>query len=97
MSEEVKTMGNLYKNLIGLAKEAKEKLQIPFKVAKSEKDLEMKILEIQQSIAEADVTIEESKMEYPAKWDVIIDRIDKKALLERKLSQLQDLKVELFG
>lgn len=87
----------LYKNLIGLAKEAKEKIQIPFQVAKAHKDLEMKILEVEQSIAEANVTIEEKKTVYPAKWDEIISAIDKKELLERKLKQLKELEQELFA
>jgi len=87
----------LYKNLIALAKEAKEKIQIPFKVAKAEKELEMKILEVEQQIAEANLTIEESKCEYPAQWDTIINRIDKKDLLDRKLKQLITLKKELFS
>lgn len=97
MSEEVKNKSKLYKNLIGLAKEVKEQIQIPFKVKKAEKDLEQKILDVEQKIAEANCTIEEKKCIYPADWDAIIKAIDNKDLLERKLTQLNDLKKELFG
>jgi hypothetical protein len=97
MTEETTTVSKLYKYLIGITKELKEKAQIPFKVKKAEKDLEMKVLEVEQAIAEEDVAIEEAKYEYPAKWDTIIDKIDKKELLARKLNQLNTLKAELFG
>ena len=87
---------NLYTKLIGAAKEVLEATQIPFRVARAEKDLEMEILKIQQEVAEGDVYINEEKSKYPTNWGEIIKKIDKKELLERKLKQLQNLQVELF-
>lgn len=87
---------SLYSELLKKTKEAVELLQIPFKVRKTEKELEMKIIEVEQSIANHDLTIEEQKSKHPIDWEALIDAIDDKEIKERKLNQLKELQNELF-
>ncbi len=88
---------SLYKDLISKGKEAIAAIELPFKVKKEQKNLEMKILELEQSIAKDELTIQEQKSAHPVEWNKLIDAIDQLALNERKLQQLQDLNIELFG
>lgn len=94
MSEEKKQ--GIYKKLLSMGKEAVDAIQLPFKVKKEKKNLEMKIIELEQELAKDDLTIQEQQSAHPVDWDKLIDAIDKKALNERKLKQLQCLEVEMF-
>jgi len=87
---------SLYKDLLSKGKEAIAALELPFKVKKEKKNLEMKILELEQEMAKDDLTIQEQKSSAPVNWDKLIDALDKKALNERKLKQLKDLEQEMF-
>ena len=88
---------SLYKELLSKGKEAIAALELPFKVKKEQKALEMKILELEEKVAKDELTIQEQKSANPVNWDKLADAIDNKALNERKLKQWQDLKVEMFG
>jgi hypothetical protein len=85
-----------YSELILKGKEALDAIKAPFIARKAHKDLEMKMLEIEQKLAEADVTIDECKSKNPAEWEKIIDAINSKELLNRKLNQYKALEKELF-
>lgn len=87
---------SLYKDLISKGKEAIAKIELPFKVKKEEKMLEMKILELEQTMANDALTVQEQKASNPVDWDKLIRAIDQKDLNQRKLKQLQELQVELF-
>ena len=52
---------SLYKNLLKLSKDAIAEIELPFKVKKEEKNLEMKVLELEQQIARDELTIAEQK------------------------------------
>lgn len=88
---------SLYKDLISKGKEAIAALELPFKVKKERKNLEMKILELEQQIAKDELTIQEQKSASPVSWDSLIKAIDDKALNDRKLVQLNALELELFS
>ncbi len=85
-----------YKELLLKGKEALDTLKAPFVAKKAHKDLEVKMLDIEQEIAQADLTIQEQKSANPADWKKIGDAIDNKELLERRLKQFQALEQELF-
>lgn len=85
-----------YKELISKGKEAIAALELPFKVKKEKKNLEMKILELEQEMSKDELTIQEQKSAIPIDWDKLIQAIDKKALNDRKLKQLNELETELF-
>lgn len=87
---------SLYKELLSKGKEAIAALELPFKVKKEKKNLEMKILELEQEIAKDELTIQEQKSACPIDWNKLIDAIDKEALNNRKLKQLQELEQEMF-
>ena len=87
---------SLYKELLSKGKEAVAALELPFKVKKEQKNLEMKILELEQQIAKDELTIQEEKSASPINWDKLINALDNKALNDRKLVQLQSLEKELF-
>lgn len=87
----------LYKDLLRLGKDAIAEIELPFKVKKEEKNLEMKILELEQQLAKDELTIAEQKTKCPVNWDTLIDAIDNKDINERKLKQLQTLQKEMFG
>jgi len=88
---------NLYQELLSKGKEAIAALELPFKVKKEKKNLEMKILELEQQIAKDELTIQEQKSSCPINWDKLIDAIDSKSLNDRKLKQLKELETELFN
>lgn len=87
---------SLYKDLLKMGKDAVEDLERPFKVRKEKKNLEMKILELEQQIAKDELTIQEQKSKSPIDWDKLIDAIDALGLSQRKLEQLSALEKELF-
>lgn len=88
---------SLYKDLLAKGKEAIAAMELPFKVKKEKKNLEMKILELEQQLSNDDLTIQEQKSANPVDWDSLIKAIDRKSLTERKLKQLQELEKEMFG
>ena len=87
---------SLYKDLLKLGKEAIADIERPFKVKKEQKNLEMKILELEQAIAKDELTIQEQKSACPINYDKLISAINDEALNKRKLDQLKALEVELF-
>lgn len=87
---------NLYEKLLSKGKEVIEALELPFKVRKERKELEMKILELEQQLAKDDLTIQQEKSNSPIAWDKLLKAIDNKAINDRKLAQLQSLEKELF-
>ena len=53
---------SLYKDLLGKSKEVIAALELPFKVKKEKKNLEMKILELEQEIAKDELTIQDQNV-----------------------------------
>lgn len=89
---------NKYKEYLKMAKEAVDTAMIPFKVRKAEKSLELRIIEVESEIATREVNIQNIVTEKDElNFDSIINAIDSKELLERKLKQLNELKVQLFN
>ena len=88
---------SLYEQLLSKGKEAIAALELPFKVKKEKKTLEMKILELEQQIAKDELTIQEQKSSNPINWDKLIEAMNNKSLNNRKLNQLQELEKELFS
>lgn len=88
---------SLYRKLLAKGKEAIAELELPFKVKKEQKNLEMKVLELEQQIAKDELTIQEQKSACPVDWDKLIEAIDKLDLNNRKLKQLKGLEKEMFG
>ena len=88
---------SLYKDLLKLGKDAIAEIELPFKVKKEQKNLEMKILELEQQLAKDELTIQEEKTKCPVNWNSLIDAIDNKAINERRLGQLEELEKEFFG
>jgi hypothetical protein len=87
---------SLYSELISKGKEVIATLELPFKVKKEKKNLEMKILELEQQIAKDELTVQEQKSAYPIKWNDLIEAIDQLQLNNRMLKQLQTLETEMF-
>ena len=85
-----------YLDLIKTAKEAVEAIKAPFIAKKNELKLEQEINELESKIAEADLEIQNQKMSKEVSWSKVREALDDKALLERQLKQMQDLKKELF-
>ncbi len=86
----------LYEKLLKAGKEALDAAKVPFKVRKAEKDLESKIIDVEQEIADAELAVEEAKGSDPIKWDTLIDKTDELELKKRKLAQLNQIQKELF-
>ena len=88
---------NLYKDLLKLGKDAIAEIELPFKVKKEQKNLEMQILELEQQITKDELTIQEQKTKSPINWDSLVSALDNKAINERKIGQLLELEKELFS
>lgn len=87
---------SLYKQLLSKGKDAIAALELPYKVKKEKKNLEMKILELEQKMAVDDLTIQEQKSQSPIDWNKLTTAIDQQSLNKRQLKQLEDLETELF-
>lgn len=87
---------SLYRDLLKKTKEAIADAQVPFKVKKEQKQLELKIIELESEIAKNELTIEEQKSANPINWDKLINAINERDLNNRKLTQLKALSTELF-
>lgn len=85
-----------YQDLLRLGKDALDLIKIPFEVRKAEKDLEKEIINIEQSIAEQELKIQEAKGTRPLNLKSILDAIDSKDLKERELKLAKELQTELF-
>lgn len=85
-----------YATLLKMGKDALDSLKIPFEVRKAEKDLEKEIINIEQSISEQDLKIQEAKGQRPLNLRSILDAIDEKGLKQRELKLAQELQKELF-
>lgn len=96
MSELSTVVKQKYSDLLKMGKEALDAIKIPFEVRKAEKDLEKEIINLEQSIAEQELKIQEAKGSRPINLKSILDAIDAKELKERELKQAQELQKELF-
>lgn len=87
---------SLRKDLLSIGKEALEAIKLPFKIRSEKKSLEQWILDHETRIAELDYKIQEAKGAKDLNVDNILDKIDEKDLLVRRLKQGEDLMKELF-
>ncbi len=90
-------MASLYEKLLAMGKDAIAAIELPFKVKKEKKNLELKILELEQVIAQNDLAIQQEKSSSPINWDKLIEAINKRDLNDRKLTQLNALEDEMFS
>ena len=79
-----------------MGKEALDAIKVPFEVRKAEKDLEKEIINLEQTIAEQELKIQEAKGTRPLNLKAILDAIDEKDLKERDLRLAKELQAELF-
>lgn len=96
MSELSTVVKQKYADLLKMGKEALDLVKIPFEVRKAEKDLEKEIINLEQAIAEQELTIQTAKGQRPLILSNILDAIDKKDLKERELRLATELQKELF-
>ena len=89
-------MSSLYSKLLEKGKDAIAALERPFKVEKEKKNLEMKILDLKQTLATDELTIQEQMSSHPVDWDKLIEAIDRKEVNQRKLKQLETLEMKMF-
>lgn len=85
-----------YIDLIKKAKEAIDDLKAPFIANKNRLKLETEINDIQSKIADAELKIQEEKSSKEVNWKTVREALDNKAILERELIQMNELKEELF-
>jgi hypothetical protein len=86
-----------YKELLKLAKDKVDEIKIPFKEKKAQKNLELRIIEVESEIADHESLIQKTITDYDEiNWDNVLNAVNNKDLAERKLKQLNSLKDELF-
>ena len=85
-----------YKELLKMAKEAIDDMQIPYKVRKAKHHIDGEILSIEKQISDYNLKIVEAKSEHPIDFNKIIEQIDARDLAQRKLNIANELKDELF-
>jgi hypothetical protein len=84
------------KELWAMGKEALDAVKLPFEIAKAENDVNGKIIQLQQEVAELDLKIQTLTAAKPLNVDAVCDAEDAKGLKERRLKQAEDLKKRLF-
>lgn len=70
--------------------------EIPFKGELAKNDLEKAIINTKQDISKANIAISRGKSSHSFNAESIINAINSKELLERKLKQQESLLAELF-
>jgi len=86
-----------YNDYLKMAKDAIDNATRPFKVKREEKALELKIIELESSIADENSKLQEMlTSKNSLLWDSIVEYLDIIAIKERKLKQLNELKEQLF-
>lgn len=95
-NEKVEPKQTKYAALLKMGKDALDLIKIPFEVRKAEADLQKEIINIEQSIAEQELKIQEAKGARPINLKTILDAIDAKDLKERELRLAKELQTELF-
>lgn len=96
MSQVEEKKGTKYEALLKLGKDALDAIKIPFEVRKAEKDLEKEIINLEQAVAEQELTIQEAKSQRPLNLKKILESIDVKDLKNRELKLARELQAELF-
>jgi len=82
--------------LLQMGEDAIKAVKLPFILKKEKKNLELWVLEREQSVATLDAEINELKSTETLDTDAILNKIDEKELAERRLTQGEDLMKELF-
>lgn len=94
-TEELKKCST-YEDFLRAGKNAIEAVKRPFKVREAKNALKGEIIKLESGIAEAELEIVKAKSAHPLDLDTILDKIDDKQTLERKLRQANELMEELF-
>ena len=68
----------------------------PVRANATRKKLELKVAELEEKRANLAAKVEESCSKYPLDIDAVVDAMDEVALVERKVSQCQQLIEDLF-
>lgn len=87
---------SLYQDLLKKGKEAIEASKIPFKVRKAEKQLEVKIIELESQVADLELQMAEAESKDPLDFDSILKATNNLELKKRELKIAEDLKERLF-
>ncbi len=85
-----------YRKMLKFSKEKIQDALAPIRANQAKKSAELKIAQMDESIANAESNIQEVCSEHPLDFDKIIKAQDELALLERRKKQLEKIIVELF-
>lgn len=87
----------LYAQFLAKGKDAIDAMELPFKVRKEKKQLELLIVELESDLSKAELTIVKEQSTHPINWDNLLAALDSRDLKERKLKQYKELEDKLFN
>jgi hypothetical protein len=85
-----------YAALIRMSKDLKEAALAPFRVREMRSKAHLEITKLESAIAEKESEITTAQGAYPIDFDLVIKRLDEKALIERRLKQFREIVTLLF-
>lgn len=86
----------VYAKVLKMGKEKVQEAMAPIRAREMRKKAELEQCQIESKIVEAEQKIQEICSEYPIDFECLISSIDKKALLERRLKQYNEIITQMF-
>ena len=90
-------MATMRERLLKATDSVRDAIKIPFQVRKDKKSLESWIIDVEESIADLELRIEEAKGKESFNPDKILDLEDDLELKKRRLKQGETLMAEMFS
>jgi hypothetical protein len=85
-----------YAEFMKMGKEAVELAKAPLRIRQVKKQAELELLKLEEQLVSAEEKINSEAMKHPVAFSKLIDAIDEKELLERRISQFHELISQMF-
>lgn len=85
-----------YKEILAMAKEKVQEAFAPMRAREMRKKAELEQLQLESKLMEHDQKIQEICAAYPIDFKKLLDQLDEKALIERRIKQYKKIIDEMF-
>lgn len=85
-----------FKEMLALSKEKIQEALAPVRAMQAQKQAELEIAKMDESIFTQEAAVNNLTAEYPVSFNRLIDALDELALMERRKTQFMKIKSEMF-
>lgn len=85
-----------YREILARSKAQIEEAKAPIRAKQVKKQGELEMLKIEEKLASLEEQILSHASQYPVPFDKLLDALDEKALLERRMKQFQEILSDMF-